>query len=295
MSIQTLSPLLYKHGLPFSEILGVNIKDGLVRVKIGKATCIIIDGGVGEGKTTLAVEIADYINSLNGLPEIDLTPKGSIQIAMGGKDFATKMRSCFNAGKPVIIYDEAGDYARKQAMTSFNAFLNRIFETYRAFKIVVIICLPNQYVLDNTLFDNKIPRMLLHLYGRTERQGNFKGYSLHRAFFIRGLMRKLEDKNYSYEVNEPNFYGHFLDLSPERKKLLDTLTIKGKIDILKQNEAKLGNELSIFEIADKTGYTIQSIRDKLTKLKIKPQSRIGKRAYYHKDVLKLIPTRLNNA
>jgi len=108
-------------------------------------------------------------------------------------------------------------------------------------------------------------------------------------------MRKLEDKNYSYEVNEPNFYGHFLDLEPDRKKQLDTLTIKGKIDILKQNEAKLGNELSIFEIADQTGYTIQSIRDKLTKLKIKPQSKIGKRSYYNKDVLKQIPKRLNNA
>lgn len=286
---------MYKSGLYFSEILATNIKDGLTRVKIGKATCIIIDGGVGEGKTTLAVHVADFINYLNGLPEIDLSIKGSIQIAMGGKDFSGKMRKCYMQHLPVIIYDEAGDYARKQAMTSFNAFLNRIFETYRAFKIVVIICLPNQYVLDNTLFDNKIPRLLLHLQGRNLHQGNFKGYSLHRIFFIRGLMRKIEDKNYAYQVNEPNFYGHFLDLPPERAKLLDALTIKGKIEVLKETEAHLGNLLGMSEISSKTGYNIQTLRNKLTKLGIKPITKIGQKVYYNKDVLGVIGTKLYEA
>ena len=283
----------YKHGQPFSEILSVNIRDGLERVKLKKATCIIIDGGVGEGKTTLAVELADYINELNGFGKVDLTEKGNKQIAMGGKDFSNKMQLCYQHKLPVIVYDEAGDYARKQAMTGFNAYLNRIFETYRAFKIVVIICLPNQYILDNTLFDNKIPRMLLHLYGRSANQGNFKGYSLHRAFFIRGLMRKLEDKNYSYEVNEPNFYGHFLDLDAERSKQLDNLTIKGKIEVLKQTERNMDNLISMNDVAEKTGYSLQTIRDKLSHLKIKPQVKMGLNNYYSKDVIDRIGKKYN--
>jgi len=284
--------MMYAHGQPFSEILSLNIRDGLERVKLKKATCIVIDGGVGEGKTTLAVHLADYINKLNGLEEISLKVNNAPQIAMGGKDFSKKMRECYMNKLPVIIYDEAGDYARKQAMTSFNAFLNRIFETYRAFKIVVIICLPQQYVLDNTLFDNKIPRLLLHCFGRTERQGNFKGYSLHRAFFIRGLMRKLEDKNYSYEVNEPNFYGHFLDLTTERSKQLDLLTVRGKIEILKQTEAHLGNLVSKEEIANATNKSTHTIRDIIQRKKIKPTTIIGKKAYYNKEIIKIIvPTK----
>lgn len=280
----------YKHGQPFSEILSVNIKDGLDRVKLKKATCIIIDGGVGEGKTTLAVEIADYINELNGFKEVDLTEQGNKQVAMGGKDFSTKMRLCFQNKLPVIVYDEAGDYARKQAMTGFNAYLNRIFETYRAFKIVVIICLPNQYILDNTLFDNKIPRMLLHLYGRTANQGNFKGYSLTKMFYIRGLMRKIENKNYAYseKVNACNFYGHFLDLSPERSKLLDKLTIKGKIDVLKSKEKDMGNLMSKQEIAEQLNMKVGSITNKFASFNIKPAQKIGNKVYYTKEQVSVI-------
>ena len=85
----------YKHGQPFSEKLTENILDGLERVKKNKATCIVIDGGVGEGKTTLAVEISDFINAQNNLPEINLSPKDHPQIAMGGKDFAKQMRECY--------------------------------------------------------------------------------------------------------------------------------------------------------------------------------------------------------
>lgn len=279
---------MYKSGLYFSEIVAVNIQDGLHRVKIGKATCFIIDGGVGEGKTTLGVHLADYINKVNGLPEISLELNDHPQIAMGGKEFSKQMRQCYLKRLPVILYDEAGDYARRQAMTTFNAFLNRIFETYRAFKIVVIICLPNQYVLDNTLFDNKIPRLLLHCEGRTERQGNFKGYSLKRMFFIRGLMRKLEDKNYSYKVNEPCFYGHFLDLPKDRAKKLDALTIKGKMEVLKETEAHLGNLLSMAEVSSKTGYNPNTLRQKFKQLGIKPVTKIGKNVYYNKDILQSV-------
>lgn len=276
---------LYNHGHAFSEKLAENIKDGLERVKLKKATCIVIDGGVGEGKTTLAVHIADYINKLNGLPEINLEVEKASQIGMGGKEFSHKMAECYRDKLPVIIYDEAGDYARRQAMTSFNAYLNRIFETYRAFKIVVIICLPNQYVLDNTLFDNKIPRMILHLSGRTGNQGNFSGYSLGRIFYVRGLMRKIEDKNYAYTVVEPNFYGHFLDLSPERSEMLDKLTISGKIDILKKTQSNLSPQLNLAEISEKTGLTVNGLRNKLARLKIRPAQTIKNTSYYSVEQL----------
>ena len=48
---------------------------------------------------------------------------------------------------------------------------------------------------------------------------------------------QISNKNYSYEVNEPNFYAHFQDLDNDRSKQLDTLTVRGKIEILKEVEA----------------------------------------------------------
>lgn len=177
---------VYKHGLPFSEKLAENLDDCYTRIKKNKASCIVIDGGVGSGKTTLGIEIADYFNKKYAeQEEVSLEIKDHIQLAMGGKEFAKYMRLCFMQGKIVIIYDEGGDYSKRGAMTQFNAFLNRIFETYRAFRILVIICLPSMSVLENTLFDNQIPRLLLHCYDRGDNNGCVKAYSLHRMFFLR--------------------------------------------------------------------------------------------------------------
>jgi hypothetical protein len=277
----------YSNGLPFSTILKDNIDDAILRVKKNKASCIVLDGGVGDGKTTLAIHISDYINKAMGLEELDLSTENR-QIGLGGKEFSKKMRICYKDRLPVIIYDEAGDFARRGAMTSFNNFINRIFETYRAFKIIVVICLPLMYKLDNTLFDNKIPRFTLHLDPRGDTQGNFKGYSLHRAFFVRGLMRKLEDKNYAYKIIDPNFYGHFLDLPPARSNQLNVLSTKGKIEILQKTEAHLGNYVNYQDINNFTGLSISSIRMKLKQHNVKPSTYIGRIVYFDKSVLELM-------
>ena len=55
--METKSKWLYKHGLPFSEKLKQNIDELIQRVKNNKASLIIIDGGVGEGKTLSLIHI----------------------------------------------------------------------------------------------------------------------------------------------------------------------------------------------------------------------------------------------
>ena len=279
---------VYEHGLPFSEILKINIDDGLERVKKNKATCIIIDGSIGEGKTTLAIEIADYINSTQNLPVVDLSNnKNAIQVAMGGKQFSKKIKDCFLNNLPAIIYDEAGDYSKRGAMTQFNAFLNRIFDTYRALKIVVILVLPNMNVLDNTLFDNKIPRLILHLENR-DTYGNFKGYSLHRAYYLRSQMKKLEDKSFAYRIVDPNFYGQFLDLPRERQKALDKLTIESKIGILDTIELQIEGLIDRREIANRIAKSVAWVTVVLTKLNIKPSKYVKKVAYYDKGIVGIL-------
>lgn len=280
---------VYKHGLPFSEKLGENVDDGIARVKRRLATCIIIDGGIGQGKTTLATELADYINYKNGLDPISLDPKYHPQIAMGGKQFASQMRECFIKGLPCIVYDEAGDYSKRGAMTQFNAFLNRIFETYRAFKIIVIIVLPNMYVLDNALFDNQIPRFLLHCHSRTERSGSFSGYSLYNIFKLRHLMSKTTNKAYPYNLTDfQNFVGHFLDLDPERSKALDKLTVASKLDILQSAELNLEGLMDRRDIGNRLAKSQSWVALACMKLKIKPQRYVKKVAYYNKNVIDIL-------
>jgi len=112
---QRITPLLCK-----------NIDTQIKRVKNKMASLIIIDGGVGSGKTHSGVSIADYIN----ITEIDLKN----QVGLGGEDFEKKLKWCVENNKKVILYDEAGDFSRRGAITGFNKRLNRIFETYRTFE-----------------------------------------------------------------------------------------------------------------------------------------------------------------
>lgn len=276
---------LYDHGLPFSEKLGENIQDLVTRVKKGKAAMIIIDGGVGEGKTTLAVEIADYINKHYEQEQIALIYKKHPQLATGGEAFLKQLRECYILLLPVIAYDEAGDFNRRGSLTRFNAMLNRTFETYRAFKIIVILCLPSFWVLDNDLFFKGIPRLLLHLDSRSDQYGNFRGYSLYRMMYIRDRMQKLVVKTFAYDLVEPNFQGHFLDLEPERAKQLDKISTEGKLKSLQKAEVKIEGLMGYGELAHKLGRSIVWCRMAVGKLKLKPKRVISKAKYFDDTVL----------
>lgn len=276
---------VYKNGLPFDSVLADNLDMLIDRVRINKAVAIIITGGVGEGKTTLAVHCADYINSKYGLPVIKLEPDDYPQLSIGGREFVQKMKKCFLSNLPIVIYDEGGDYSRKSAMTTFNLMLNRVFETYRALRIVVIICLPSLYVLDKSLYDNKIPRLALHCYNRNMKHGMFKGYSLHRMYYLLDDMKKFSDKGFAYKKNEPNFYGRFLDLPPERSKMLDAITVKGKLDILDMAGARMEGLVNYRTISSKVGKSVIWIKIVMKKLGIKPSKKFGREVFFEEEVI----------
>jgi hypothetical protein len=276
-------PYKYNHGLSFSTKLAENLdnlKDRTQNKK--KASLIIIDGGVGEGKTTLAVQIAEYLQE----GQIDFTK----QIGMGGQQFVDRVTVCFSEKLPVVIYDEAGDFNKRGALTKLNAMLNRVFETYRAFKIVVIVCLPNFNVLDNQLFENKIPRLLLHNRGRTDRQGNFRAYGLYRMMYIKHHMKnqKIAVKEVAYDMVQPNFVGHFLDLVPERSKALDKLSTAGKLASLEQGQVKMDGLIDYKELSQRIGRSTNWTRIAVSKLKIKPSRVIKKTRYFSENCIDLL-------
>ena len=272
---------LYKHGYPYSSKLIENVNDLVQRVEGNKATLMIIDGGVGEGKTTLAVHIADLITKQPICFED--------QLAMGGEQLVSKLKICFQKKLPVVIYDEAGDFNRRGSLTKLNMILNRVFEQFRGFKIIVIACLPNFNVLDNQLFDNKIPRLLLHLRGRTKRQGNFYGYSLTQMQWLRYHMnRNKAIKEMSFKYVRPNFVGHFLDLPTSRSKELDTFSTKGKISFLEKNSRQMEGLLTYQDMAKKTGRSIIWLRKTVGKLKLQPTRVEKKVRYFHDSILPMI-------
>lgn len=274
---------LYKNGLPFGQKLAENLDDQIKRIEGKKASLIIIDGGVGEGKTTLAVHVADYIQG----EKIQLNKEG-IQYAMGGPDFTKKLRLCHAEGRAVCIYDEAGDFNKRGALTKFNAMLNRTFETYRAFKIIVIVCLPTFNVLDNDIFDKNIPRLLIHCTGRGENYGNFYSYSLYRMMYVRDKMKKLVVKSFAYNLVQANFYGQFLDIEPSRSKALDLLSTAGKTKELMAAEIKMDGLITYQEISFKLSRSLLWCRLAISKLKIKPKKVIGQKKFFDSGVIDVL-------
>ena len=263
---------LYDNGLPFSTVLKVNLDDQIDRIKRKKASCIIIDGGLGEGKTTLGVEIGDYFEA----KPINL----KTQIGMGGEDFQAKFSLGIKKGVVAIIYDEAGDFDRRGAIGSFNRMINRLFQIYRGFKIIVILCLPNFSILDTRFLEARVPRLLLNCHNRSATYGDIRGYDLDGMFYLKKYMenkRNVPLKAYKYV--RPNFRAHFKDLPSERSNVLDGISTAAKNSILDINIGKKEG-VSVAEIAKDLDMSVSWTHAKIKELKIKSQATVKNVNYY---------------
>ena len=273
-------------GLPFDTCLAKNISELNERVKSKKASLVVIEGKLGEGKTTLMVHLLDYINQLNNLPPIDLE---GCQMGMGGSDFQKKIRQCYDNSLPCIGYDESGDFSRRQALSKFNALMNRTFETFRVFKCLVIMALPTFASLDNSLMDKGIPRLMLRVKNRTNHQGNYDGYSLYRMNLLRQKMNKVNTiKQFVYPKVHPNFVGHFLNLSPERCALLDKVSTANKLETLRDSELKMDGLIGVPEIAVKLDRTDVWVYKAIRELHLKPDRVIHRKRYFNGNAFEAI-------
>jgi len=259
------------------------------RININMASVIIIDGGQGQGKTTLAVHIADYINKKRGLPPIDLSIKNHNQIGMGGVDFISKFNKCEKNNLPVLIYDEAGDYSKASTMTYFNYQLSKIFQKIRSAKIIILICLPNYNILDNRLFDDEIIRGAIHCYGRqvTVNYGNLKLYDLEMLSWVRYWYTKLPMaiRRKCYEKVSPMLQSYFKDLPKTRARQLEILSTAGKQKERLASEVKMKGLVTTKEISEEIGRSLVWVRLKIGESNIEYDSKIGSQNYYNKSVI----------
>lgn len=273
---------VYDHGLPFSKGLDKALDEQIKRLFANKASLIIIDGGIGEGKTTLGVHIGKYCQE-----KIDPSKEFSLknQLSMGGEHFQEKLRICYDLKLSVCVYDEAGDFNSRGVLTGFNRQLNRVFDTYRAFKILVILILPSFSVLDSSLFHKKIPRLLLHCQNRSYNYGRYRAYSLYRMFYIRDKMRKLIVKSSAYKFTTPNFIGQFLDLPKKEREALDKMSLEGKLDIISEGIIAAQGLRSYKDLAKALSRSEMWVRYKIKELKIDPVKTFKKKKYFDGEIL----------
>lgn len=283
---------VYNNGLPFGDKLKDNIEDQIDRVKKKFPSLIIIDGGQGQGKTTLAVNIINYINSYHGLPPCSLKIKKHPQLSLGGTEFINNFNVCKLNGFPVAAYDEAGDFSKRGAIGRFNAMINRRFETYRSSEIIVIIIVPTFTILDNHLFDLKIPRMLLHCKDRekTINYGNYFGYSYYRMQWIRYWFDRLPKaiRYQCYNKTQFNFPGHFKTLIPERELQLAKLSDYGKDKESRKAAIKMEGLVSYHEIAQKVNRSVIYVRKIILEKNIKERRIIERAKYFDSSVIDVV-------
>lgn len=206
-------------------------------------SCVIIDGGLGSGKTTLAVQVLEHYQG----SKIDYAS----QYAMGGRDFVKKILLCYQEKRKVIIYDEAGDYNKRTSGSEFNQAINEVFEKFRAFKILIIICLPHFDDLDSRLFKKKIPRLLINVNRSVNDDfATIKGFGAKRIAELRYLLRKDKVRNPAlvYFSYEPNWGGKktgrvkVFDMPIDRSLELDKISTESKVgDVI-----KIGSRLDDF-------------------------------------------------
>lgn len=258
-----------------------NIESARVRIhKTKKASLIILDGYQGEGKSTLAVQLAEEYQGF----DLDFAK----QYAVGGDEFKEKFELCITHKLPTIIYDEAGDFDKYSVMSRFNKTMAQFLKTFRVYKILVIVILPFFNDLDPRLFANGIPRLMLHCHGKTETKGFYSAYGLWRMSHIRKYLKNNSNKILDIEVYKfvrPNFRGEFYDL-PEAKRLeLDKLSTAGKEDIRTKGRINQEGLKSVRDIAESLGRSIIWVKKELGKAKYKPAMYYKRANYYEAKVI----------
>lgn len=216
----------------YSPILQMNVDALIGRINRGFASCIVVFGGLGQGKTTLGIHIADHVNKYYGHGPVDLDTKE--QIATGGEEFKQKIIKCYRKGLHVVIYDESGDFSGRSYYSRLNRELYRVFQVYRAFRILVVLILPSFTDMDTGLFKLDVVRLGLHLRKRNEERGVFYGYSLKKLIYAKhNISKGRVVPAFSLKSVSANFCGIFKNLEKERAEKLDRLSTAAKVMISK--------------------------------------------------------------
>ncbi len=172
--------------------------------KKNTSAVIIVDGRSGMGKTTLANQIAKYIDGDFGLHKLHYNPT-TFKSGGNGKIGLEQAKQ-----GDVILFDEAMQLSSRASLTEINRAIVIAMSMIRSKNIVVIFCINSIFDLDRNLALHRAD-LLLSVYGESlTRRGRVMA-------FFKGLdgmdrIKKLYiygKKTYDYNRPKSNFFTTF--------------------------------------------------------------------------------------
>jgi len=153
------------------KALRLNVEREKKRVNSGEACIIIVDGGLGSGKTNTGVTVARWIQK-------DFDFKN--QVGRGIEQFADAWDSTVNKDSTsevkACVFDEAHTFNRRGSLTKLNKHINVFLNTFRHTKIILILALPHFADLDSSIYDTQAVRGLVHMKEKHKSFADTKAY-----------------------------------------------------------------------------------------------------------------------
>jgi len=154
---------------------------------------IVITGREGFGKSTIAAQIATFLDPTYNIDRCCFTAEQFEEACITAKKFQA------------IVFDETMGYlSSRGAMSKFNRGLIKIMSEMRSKNLFVILCIPNFFELDRYPAIHRSTG-LIHVYKR----GGFGSYD----YNTKKKLYLVGKKTYSYSVT-PNFIGSYMKYFP---------------------------------------------------------------------------------
>jgi len=190
--------------------------------KKDKDYVICVDGKEGVGKSTLALQMAKYVDSTFNLKRIVFNPEEFREAI-----YKAKKGQC-------IVYDEAfTGLSSRTSLSPVNKVLISLMMQMRQKNLFVILVLPTFFLLDKyaALFRTKA---LVHVYENKGRRGYFLVYNskLKKYLFLFGK----QTYSYSTKHAKSRFKGHFYGVFALGSKEIEDKYKKMKEKALQDSE-----------------------------------------------------------
>ncbi len=266
-----MTSLEYQNGYPYTDPLPAFVDRAVYHVQQQHlASLIIVDGGLGSGKSTMAAQMLRQID-----PGFVATKESfKLRYLLGGAALMETAVKAHEQGARGLIFDEAGiDLSSRSAMSLMNKNLNSFFQLYRALKIVVILVLPSVRILDKQVYEFDIHRFQVHTHSKLH--GSYNRYRLwdrKAMMFLRLSIEKRVDSRDAYfsRTGFSNGDGFSKALPSAYQELLDSFGLEAKKERLLGLGAREG--LTVQEACGRLKCTPYKLRPLLYKHGVKTWS-----------------------
>jgi hypothetical protein len=224
-----MSSLVYDNGYPYTDPLPAFVDRAVYHVQQQHlASLIIVDGGLGSGKSTMAAQMLRQID-----PGFVATKESfKLRYLLGGTALMETAVKAHKQGVKGLIFDEAGiDLSSRSAMSTMNRNLNGFFQLYRALSLVVILVLPSVRILDKQVYEFDIHRFQVHTHSKLH--GSYNRYRLWDRKAMKFLRLNLEQRvdsrdAYFSRSGFSNGDGFSKGLPKDYQDLLDSFGLEAK-------------------------------------------------------------------